>query len=196
MKKAIDIGAFLLSVTSGAVVAFVVYTLPYLTEKYNFLFTNDRQKTRGVVLKNDRALDSRGRTVDSERDRTKDGPRSVGSLVASTVRFAQTQNNRFDGRRARIDRLRSEFDEVVRPDFIRGYADTSEGMKRFSEVDRSLMRRRGQLPPGWIVHHKKPLFRGGNNDFANLRVMRESYHWRLSRRLHDYPEGLNPYGRN
>jgi hypothetical protein len=46
------------------------------------------------VLKNDRALDSRGRTVDSERDRTKDGPRSVGSLVASASRFDKSNEQR------------------------------------------------------------------------------------------------------
>ena len=92
--------------------------------------------------------------------------------------------------------LRHEFDTVVRPQFLREYAGSQEAARRFSSVERQLIMERGELPRGWIVHHKKPLFRGGGNDFSNFRVMRESFHIKFDKRLHSYPEGRNPYGAN
>lgn len=56
--------------------------------------------------------------------------------------------------------------------------------------------KKGQLPDGKVVHHKKPLFSGGNNRYSNLILMDDSYHRENNRALHWYAEGENPFGLN
>jgi len=47
-----------------------------------------------------------------------------------------------------------------------------------------------------VVHHKKPLFRGGDNSDDNLMLMDSKYHTDNNKMLHWYEEGQNPYKRN
>jgi len=56
--------------------------------------------------------------------------------------------------------------------------------------------KKGDVPTGYVVHHKKPLYRGGNNSYDNLELMKESDHSPKGKYgpLHDYPEGQNPFG--
>ncbi|ETJ87653.1 hypothetical protein D041_3928 [Vibrio parahaemolyticus EKP-008] len=51
----------------------------------------------------------------------------------------------------------------------------------------------GRLPDGFIIHHKTPLFRGGDNSFDNFRVMNSKFHQKYNKRLHWYDEGKNIY---
>lgn len=54
----------------------------------------------------------------------------------------------------------------------------------------------GKVPVGLVVHHKKPIFRGGNNSFNNLVLMDKKIHAANKKSLHWYAEGGNPYGLN
>lgn len=135
-------------------------------------------------------------------------PESVGAAADFTpIKFENGQlkallpNSRggnyrswFNMDRPELVKLRNQF-EQVRPQFITQYAESAEAASRFTTLERQFMRATGQMPEGWILHHKVPLFRGGTNAFGNFRVMRESFHWRYSRRLHYYPEGTNIYER-
>lgn len=88
--------------------------------------------------------------------------------------------------------LRNEF-KTLRGDFLEKYANSPEALKRFSQNERNIMLAR-KLPKGYIIHHKKPLYRGGNNDYSNLRIMKNSFHNRYTKRLHHYEKGKNIYG--
>ncbi len=44
----------------------------------------------------------------------------------------------------------------------------------------------GLVPRGMIVHHIKPLFRGGSNAKSNLTLMKASYHRKYFKELHFY----------
>lgn len=56
--------------------------------------------------------------------------------------------------------------------------------------------KKGKVPDGFVVHHKKPLFRGGNNRYSNLTLMKADYHKKYNKMLHWYEPGNNPYGLN
>ncbi|MCB1318058.1 MAG: HNH endonuclease, partial [Leptospiraceae bacterium] len=74
------------------------------------------------------------------------------------------------------------------------YNNSSESvLSRLSQAERQLLAS-GRLPEGFVVHHKTPLFRGGTNDFSNLRLMRGSFHTRYNKPLHWYELGDNIYG--
>lgn len=91
-----------------------------------------------------------------------------------------------------VEVLRTQF-ESVKPDFVRDYVNTAEAAKRFTPKQLQKMAKSGKLPRGFIIHHKTPLFRGGNNAFENLRVMNSKFHQRYNKRLHWYEEGYNIY---
>ncbi|UVM50371.1 HNH endonuclease [Pseudomonas sp. B21-015] len=56
--------------------------------------------------------------------------------------------------------------------------------------------KKGLVTDGFDIHHKKPIFRGGNNRQSHLVPMDKAYHKTNSKTLHWYPEGENPYGLN
>jgi len=97
-----------------------------------------------------------------------------------------------------VEKLRKEFDgkNGARAKFVKQYADSPEAANRFTPAQLEKMKKSGQMPKGWVVHHKQPLFRGGDNSPANMRVMKDTFHRTHSKKLHYYPEGQNPYGRN
>ena len=93
-----------------------------------------------------------------------------------------------------VAKLRREFDAIKRK-FLKDYAKTEEAARRFSVSEIELLQQ-GYLPEGWIVHHKKPLFRGGANEYSNLRLMKKKLHRKCNKPLHYYEKGKNIYGNN
>ena len=79
-------------------------------------------------------------------------------------------------RRQKAERaaLREEFNDGVRQSFLRHLAMEKDGDLR----ERGFKNRniesmlRGRVPPGYNVHHIKPLDDGGDNSFGNLVLMR------------------------
>lgn len=96
----------------------------------------------------------------------------------------------------RTEQLRKAFDSTQRAEFLKQWASSDQAKRIFGQAELDKIAKRGQLPGDWVVHHKKPLYRGGDNSFDNLRVMRSTIHTRLNQQLHYYPEGQNPYGLN
>jgi RHS repeat-associated protein len=97
-----------------------------------------------------------------------------------------------------VNALRNAFKNGARSKYVKSYSQTTEAARRFSPEQLTYMEKYGKLPKGsnYIVHHKQPLFRGGNNDFDNLKVIRKDVHQKYYDNLHLYPPGKNPYGRN
>jgi hypothetical protein len=91
--------------------------------------------------------------------------------------------------------LRVAFNNTARKNYVRHFATTARAKRMFSAEELKIMANDGSLPREYVVHHMKPLFRGGTNDFANLRVMRGSFHNKHFSKLHYYADGNNPYGR-
>ena len=99
--------------------------------------------------------------------------------------------------KASVKKLRDRFNNKVRKKFIKKLAKDENSLKArgFSDADIEAMKK-GDVPTGYVVHHKKPLYRGGNNSYDNLELMKESDHSPKGKYgpLHDYPEGQNPFG--
>ncbi|WP_164998685.1 HNH endonuclease signature motif containing protein [Flavobacterium sp. 140616W15] len=73
--------------------------------------------------------------------------------------------------------------------------ETSLRNSGFNDADIARMKK-GQVPVDHVVHHKKTLYRGGNNSYDNLDLLHKDDHGGkgIYGALHDYPEGANPYG--
>ena len=99
-------------------------------------------------------------------------------------------------RMSSYETLRKEFNNSARAQYIKHFATTERAAKMFTENELRKMARRGVMPTGYVVHHLKPLYRGGDNAFNNLRVMTEAFHIKHGSKLHYYTQGSNPYGRN
>lgn len=68
--------------------------------------------------------------------------------------------------------LRKQFNNSVRPDFLKLLATDPESLIRFTPAQRAKMAK-GKIPiRGWSVHHKIPLDDTGTNDFHNLVLIR------------------------
>jgi hypothetical protein len=93
-----------------------------------------------------------------------------------------------------VAKLRAEFENGIQKNFVREYAKTAEAKQLFQNEQLRKMQMFGELPKGYVVHHKLPLFRGGTNDFSNLQIITRAEHTALNRQLHWYEEGANPYG--
>jgi hypothetical protein len=89
-----------------------------------------------------------------------------------------------------VAQLRKEF-ESIKPEFVRSYANSAEAAKRFTPQQIAKMTKSGKIPKGFVVHHKTPLFRGGDNSFDNFRVMNSKFHQRYNKRLHWYDDVKN-----
>ncbi len=79
-------------------------------------------------------------------------------------------------RRQKAERatLREEFNDGVRQDFLRYLATEKNGelwKRGFTNRHINTMLK-GRVPPGYNVHHIKPLDDGGDNSFGNLVLMR------------------------
>ncbi|NYZ69840.1 HNH endonuclease, partial [Endozoicomonas sp. SM1973] len=94
----------------------------------------------------------------------------------------------------RHERQRQQFDNHVKKDFIRHWAKTSNQAKRIlSPMELKLATATGKLPKRYEVHHMKPLYRGGDNSYDNLRVIQKKIHQGRTKKLHKYENGKNPY---
>ncbi|NYZ69592.1 hypothetical protein H0A36_26615, partial [Endozoicomonas sp. SM1973] len=92
------------------------------------------------------------------------------------------------------ERLRQQFESREKKAFIRHWAANSNHAKRIlSPIELKLARELGQLPVRYDVHHMKPLYRGGDNSFGNLRVILRKTHQNSTKKLHRYENGKNPY---
>jgi hypothetical protein len=91
--------------------------------------------------------------------------------------------------------MRRQFDNGGRADFLQQFAATPGAQGAFTPTQLSRMSD-GFVPEGFIVHHKQPLFRGGDNSFDNLLLVDKQWHVKNSDALHNYTPGNNPFGRN
>lgn len=83
--------------------------------------------------------------------------------------------------RAEYNALRSQFNNTVRPGFLKSLADHPDALSTFNSED-LLRLANGNVPTGWQVHHKIPLDDGGTNNFDNLILIQNSpYHSALSK---------------
>jgi RHS repeat-associated protein len=96
-----------------------------------------------------------------------------------------------------VAQLRRNFEKSggARSRFLKKLAKDPNAVKKYGKAGVEKMKK-GKCPPGMVVHHKKPLFRGGNNSFSNLDLMSKKQHAKNNKALHWYPEGQNPYGLN
>lgn len=94
-----------------------------------------------------------------------------------------------------VARLRHNFERSggVRERFLKSLSKDPDALSKWG-ADAVAKMSRGKLPDNMVVHHKKPLFRGGNNRYSNLELMDKDYHTVNNKDLHWYPEGMNPFG--
>lgn len=77
--------------------------------------------------------------------------------------------------------LRTQFNNSVRPKFLKSLADHPDAVSTF-DSDSLLRLSKGSTPSGWQVHHKIPLDDSGTNDLDNLILIQNSpYHSALSK---------------
>jgi hypothetical protein len=95
--------------------------------------------------------------------------------------------------RAQFNSLR--IDATSRANFLREFSATPEAQAYFTDAELGDMQS-GMVPEDWLVHHKQPLFRSGDNSYDNLILVPKQWHSDNFFDLHFYPEGQNPFGRN
>jgi hypothetical protein len=95
----------------------------------------------------------------------------------------------------KLAELRDAFERAggAKEKFLKGLAAQKDAVKLYGSEAVERMSA-GQVPTGKVVHHKKPLFRGGTNRNSNLLLMDASEHTANNRKLHWYEPGNNPYG--
>ena len=86
--------------------------------------------------------------------------------------------------------LRGEFNSSIRSKFLADFAGSKRAlellnMEKISANELAVMSQ-GKSINGWAVHHLQPLYRGGNNSFDNLILLRDNFHRRWSGPLHNY----------
>lgn len=92
-----------------------------------------------------------------------------------------TQLNYLRRDRTEYNALRAQFNNTVRPGFLKSLSDHPDALSTFDSND-ILRLANGNVPSGWQVHHKIPLDDGGTNNFDNLILIQNSpYHSALSK---------------
>ncbi len=106
----------------------------------------------------------------------------VGEVRGQRVELpgVRTENFNYVKRdRVQYDRLRADFDNHGRADFLKRLGANKEKELRaagLNDADIALIQQ-GKVPQGWQVHHKKPLDDGGDNTFDNLVLIKnDPYH--------------------
>ena len=96
-----------------------------------------------------------------------------------------------------VEKLRKTFEKSGgrREQFLKHLAKQPGSVEKYGKEAVEMMKK-GKVPTGKVVHHKKPLFRGGNNRNSNLDLIDAGFHKKFNKELHWYPEGQNPYGLN
>ena len=90
--------------------------------------------------------------------------------------------------------MRKRFNRSGRKKFLKrlGKNETLLKDRGFSDEEIKIIQS-GQVPTGYEVHHKIPLFRGGNNSYSNLDLMKSSEHKKNFKILHYYEGETSPY---
>ncbi|WP_166113516.1 HNH endonuclease [Pseudoalteromonas sp. Z9A5] len=101
-----------------------------------------------------------------------------------------------------VAEARKEF-PANRSKYIKKYAaealndDNHEAHKHFTQKELKRMKETGKVPPGYDVHHKKPIFRcepnENPNELDNLELLTIGFHKSENKNLHWYEEGKEPY---
>lgn len=83
--------------------------------------------------------------------------------------------------RVEYNELRKQFNNTVRPSFLKSLSNHPDALSTFDSDD-LLRLANGKVPSGWDVHHKIPLDDGGTNALDNLALIQRSpYHYALSK---------------
>jgi hypothetical protein len=96
---------------------------------------------------------------------------------------------------AEVAVLREAFDRSggARDQFLINLAKDPKSLLKYG-ADAVADMAKGKNPKDLVVHHKKPLFRGGANCDDNLVLLDGKYHKDNNKALHYYEPGQNPYG--
>jgi len=88
-----------------------------------------------------------------------------------------------------VDKLRREFTKAggARAKFLKRAAKDPSVTAGLSKSAIKRMEK-GKVPKGMVVHHKKPIFRGGDSRFSNLELMSRKNHQANFQALHYYPD--------
>ena len=87
--------------------------------------------------------------------------------------------------------MRKSFNKNGRKKFLKRLGKDVDALKRDGFNDNQIKDiQAGKVPTGFEVHHKKPLFRGGNNSSSNLDLVTKKFHKDNFKELHYY-EGNN-----
>ncbi len=89
---------------------------------------------------------------------------------------------------------RKAFKNTEKTKFVKEWASSAQAKRMLTADELKLASRKGVLPSHLVVHHKTPLYRGGTNEYNNLRVMRQDFHLKFREPLHNYQPGMNTYG--
>ena len=119
---------------------------------------------------------------------------TIDNMILSNPKAKKFQTRHINETEA----IRREFNQSDRASYLRYYGETTDPAKlaqRFTPSEIAAIQK-GQVPRGWVVHHMKPIYRGGTNSYDNLRLMKREFHEKHFDRLHYYDDGANPYGRN
>lgn len=104
-----------------------------------------------------------------------------------------------------VEEARKAF-PAKRSEYISNYASEAlmdknhDAHNHFTEEELLDMQITGEVPDGYNVHHKKPIFRCDSQDdpnrLDNLELLPEEYHKTNNKELHWYDEGECPYDTN
>ncbi|WP_207234979.1 MULTISPECIES: RHS repeat-associated core domain-containing protein, partial [unclassified Pseudomonas] len=87
--------------------------------------------------------------------------------------------------KSEIKKLRANFDKKggAKQKFLKKKSKDPKSLQRYGQAGADRMKK-GLVPDGFDVHHKRPIFRGGNNRQSNLVLMDKAYHKANSKALH------------
>jgi len=106
-----------------------------------------------------------------------------------------SKNCRMGGRSKKsLAELRKRFEKSggIRSKYLKALAKQPGATAKYGASSTALMSG-GKVPPGMVVHHKVPLFRGGTNKYSNLTLMSAKEHQLRNKELHWYKDGECPY---
>ena len=96
--------------------------------------------------------------------------------------------------KASLKAMRKAFNKRGRKKFLKRLGKDVDQLKERGFTDDQIKQiQNGEVPTGYEVHHKKPLFRGGDNSFKNLDLMEKSVHKAKFKELHYYDGDVSPY---
>jgi len=83
--------------------------------------------------------------------------------------------------------MRDRFNRRGRKKFLKKMGKDVDGLQERGFTDKEIKTiQSGNVPTDYIVHHKQPLFRGGNNSYNNLNLIKEKFHQDNFKELYYY----------